>query len=100
MGLLFSLYRQELVEWPAWSSTLWESWAGTSRMGKKRQSRESNRVTGKLAKEDEDLTNDTGLAEIQTMRREYLGRYDFMHYISDKILEALWTNSCTEIRLC
>ena len=55
---------------------------------------------GKLTKEDEDLTSDAGIAELQTMRRKYLARYDFMHHISDKILEALWTNYCTEIRLC
>lgn len=33
IGLLFSFYRRELVEWPAWSPTLWESWAGTSCVG-------------------------------------------------------------------
>lgn len=54
---------------------------------------------GKLAKEDEDLTNDAGPAGLQTMRGKHSGRYDFMHHISDKILEALWTNYCIEIGL-
>lgn len=54
---------------------------------------------GKLAKEDEDLTNDAGPAELQTTRGKYSGQYNFMHHISDKILEALWTNYCTEIGL-
>lgn len=40
-------------------------------------------------KEDEELKNAAGLAELHAIRRKCLGHYDFMHCVSDKILEAL-----------